>query len=640
MLLKKAVIHKYKCINSDQEFEIGSDVTVLVGMNESGKTSALECLAKTNYFEPDEKFKFNTTHDYPRKEKKKMEKSGDKPKAITCTFTVDKATKELITKEFGEGVFKNTEIEISYQYGSTTTTWSGISGDISKLLKNKVPSLEKLANEVVEVIKKANSYESFDKAIESVTDETLKEELSNIRSFFINEWSWKFDPIGAYIAKNILKPNLPKFLYYDEYYALPSNISIEKLQNETLEADELKTAKALFDLAEIDVDELIKSDDFEDFKAELEATEATISEELFKYWTSNKHIDIAFDIEKKERRNANGHHQIVEHILNIRVRNNRTRMSLPLKNRSKGFNWFFSFLVWFKKIQEDRNSNYILLLDEPGLNLHASAQKDLLRFIDDLSEDYQIIYTTHSPFMVPPDHLNRVRTVLDTEDGTVISDSIQEKDPNTLFPLQAALGYDIAQNLYISKKNLLVEGVSDLIYIQIMSGIMEEIDRTPLNSDITIVPVGGLEKVSTFVSLLRGNNLNITCLLDSAIDPSSKSKLDKMVAEKIVKDKKIIFYDQFLADHKEADIEDIFSKADYLKIFVGAFPEHNELSLGDLNDQIKRIVLQLNKKLGIKRFNHYAPANYLARQAATTDYFEKETLDRFDELFKAVNNTF
>ena len=173
-----------------------------------------------------------------------------------------------------------------------------------------------------------------------------------------------------------------------------------------------------------------------------------------------------------------------------------------------------------------------------------------------------------------------------------------------------------------------------------MSGIMEEIDRTPLNSDITIVPVGGLEKVSTFVSLLRGNNLNITCLLDSAIDPSSKSKLDKMVAEKIVKDKKIIFYDQFLADHKEADIEDIFSKADYLKIFVGAFPEHNELSLGDLNDQIKRIVLQLNKKLGIKRFNHYAPANYLARQAATTDYFEKETLDRFDELFKAVNNTF
>ena len=281
-----------------------------------------------------------------------------------------------------------------------------------------------------------------------------------------------------------------------------------------------------------------------------------------------------------------------------------------------------------------------MLLDEPGLNLHASAQKDLLKFIDDLSQDYQIIYTTHSPFMVPPEHLERVRTVLDTDEGSLISDSIQEKDPNTLFPLQAALGYDIAQTLYISKNNLLVEGVSDLIYIQVMSGILGEMGRTSLDNDITIVPVGGMEKVSTFVSLLRGSNLNITCLLDSAINASSKSKLEKMVAEKIVKDKKIIFYDQFLPQHKEADIEDIFSKADYLKIFCGANPQHNGLSVEDRKDKIKRIILQLNKKLDVNRFNHYTPANYLARQAAQPDYFEKETLDRFEELFKTVNSTF
>jgi predicted ATP-dependent endonuclease of OLD family len=225
---------------------------------------------------------------------------------------------------------------------------------------------------------------------------------------------------------------LPKYLYYDEYYSLPSRISIEKLQSEDLESNELKTAKALFELADINIDEIIHADDFEDFKAELEATEANISDELFKYWSTNKNLEIQFDIDKKEQTDPrNNNTRIVEHILDIRVRNTRTKMSLPLKNRSKGFNWFFSFLVWFKKIQEDKNSNYIILLDEPGLNLHASAQADLLRFIELLSDNYQIIYSTHSPFMVDPKSLHRVKTILETRKGSVISDSIQEKDPNT-----------------------------------------------------------------------------------------------------------------------------------------------------------------------------------------------------------------
>ena len=79
MKLNSVTIHKYKCIETEQSFEIENDITVLVGMNESGKTSALEAIAKTNYFQKDEKFVFNTTHDYPRKEKKKLE-------TISCAF--------------------------------------------------------------------------------------------------------------------------------------------------------------------------------------------------------------------------------------------------------------------------------------------------------------------------------------------------------------------------------------------------------------------------------------------------------------------------------------------------------------------------------------------------------------------------
>ena len=108
--------------------------------------------------------------------------------------------------------------------------------------------------------------------------------------------------ISEYVARIYLKPNKPKFLYYDEYFSLPSRISIEKLENSTLEESEMKTAKALFELADINTSEILKSDDFEDFIAELEATEAIISDELFKYWATNKNLQITFRIDKKEKK--------------------------------------------------------------------------------------------------------------------------------------------------------------------------------------------------------------------------------------------------------------------------------------------------------------------------------------------------
>ena len=102
---------------------------------------------------------------------------------------------------------------------------------------------------------------------------------------------------------------------------------------------------------------------------------------------------------------------VLEQYLNVRIENSRTYTSLPFNARSKGFTWFVSFLVWFKKLQEDKDKNIIILLDEPGLNLHAAAQNDLLKFIKDLSQTYQVIYTTHSPFMVDSIDLNKVRTI-------------------------------------------------------------------------------------------------------------------------------------------------------------------------------------------------------------------------------------
>ena len=634
--LIEATIHKYKSIESDQTFPINKDVTILVGMNESGKTSAVEAIAKTNYFQDDKKFKFNTTYDYPRKEKKKMDKTGVTPEAITLKFSISKELKNKINEDIGEGIFTIEEFTRTTKYDNRHTI-GNVEVDYNKFIELKTKELDISSKSLNDKLLKVKTNDDLNGLIADYKEEIYINGLKTLEKYFKNS-SWH-DPIAQYVYINYLSPNLPKYLYYDEYYSLPSKISIEELQKDNLEEEELKTAKALFELADIDIEELINADEYEDYRAELEATEATITDELFKYWNTNNNLDIVFDIEKVEKKINNNKTTIIEHILNIRVKNNRNRVSLPLRNRSKGFNWFFSFLVWFKRIQEDKNSNYVLLLDEPGLNLHASAQKDLLHFIEDLTEDYQVIYTTHSPFMIEPSKLNRVRTVVETKNGTQISDSIQDKDPKTLFPLQASLGYDIAQNLFISEKNLLVEGVSDLIYLQVISTLFEENNRTYLNKDITIVPVGGMDKVATFISLLRGSDLNIVCLLDSFTDAKSKSKLDDITKGKIINAKNIIYFDEF-TNYNKSDIEDLFTKKEYLTLFNESFSEYDDITEENLNKKIDRILIQISKIIKKDRFNHYRPANHLAKKGIKIDFFSNKTLDTFEKVIKKVNSIF
>ena len=635
MILKEVTIHKYKSIEQDQKIPLEKDVTILVGMNEAGKTAVLESIAKTNYFTKDETFIFDKSHDYPRLEKKASDKKGDDPKAITCVYELAEDEIKKIESDVGKNVFKNKNISISTTYNNRFS-YLDIDCNYQAFIDNLT-----VENEL------KIKFKEFSRESKSQFDNLVKEEkLDNdfktkYSKYFENKYKWE-NPISCYIINNYIDEYQPKFLYYDEYYALPSRVNLEHLRdkkNGRLSDEEFKTANALIELADINLDELIKSNNFEDFKSELEATEANISGEMFKYWKSNQNIRIEFGIDKKES-NPDGYgNRIVEHILDIRVKNNRTYTSLPLKNRSKGFNWFFSFLVWFKKIQEDKNSQYVILLDEPGLNLHASAQSDFLDFIEDLSKNYQIVYTTHSPFMIPNDKLHRVRTVYETnEKGTIVSESIQEKDPKTLFPLQAALGYDIAQNLYISKKNLLVEGVSDLIYLQAISSLLEQMGKVFLNSEITIVPVGGMEKVATFISLLRGNNLNIVCLLDSFQDQKSKSNLEKMIKEKIIHEKKIRFYHEFIEGMESADIEDMFEKEEYLELFNAALPEHGKLKLGDLSND-KQILNQIKNKIG-DRFNHYRPANEFAKRGLQQNSLSEKALLTFEKMFVEINKLF
>lgn len=84
-------------------------------------------------------------------------------------------------------------------------------------------------------------------------------------------------------------------------------------------------------------------------------------------------------------------------------------VTTELATRSRGFVWFFSFLAWYGDVQREKQ-NVIILLDEPGTSLHGKAQADLLRYFEEeLVPNHQLIYTTHSPFMVDSTRFDRVR---------------------------------------------------------------------------------------------------------------------------------------------------------------------------------------------------------------------------------------
>ena len=124
--------------------------------------------------------------------------------------------------------------------------------DYNKFVELKTKELDISSKTLDHKLLKVKTNDDLTNLIAEYTEETYKNGLETLKKYFDNS-TWN-DPIAQYVYINYLSPNLPKYLYYDEYYSLPSKISIEELQKDNLEEEELKTAKALFELADIDID--------------------------------------------------------------------------------------------------------------------------------------------------------------------------------------------------------------------------------------------------------------------------------------------------------------------------------------------------------------------------------------------------
>lgn len=386
----------------------------------------------------------------------------------------------------------------------------------------------------------------------------------------------------------------------------------------------------------------------EEYVARVEAISNSLSDEIFTYWTQNKNLEVEF---KREIAGSDDPSELGEEFFSLRVRNKRHRVTVRFDERSTGFVWFFSFLVWFSQMEREYGDKLIILLDEPGLSLHGKAQRDLLVFIKEkLLPKYQVIYTTHSPFMIDTDNILNVRTVEDIVSpkgelkGTKVSSRILSADTDTLFPLRAALGYDITQSLFVGEHSLLVEGASDLLYLQWFSRQLSTRNRTELDSRWTITPVGGISKLGSFNALFAANNLHIAILTDYR--SGDKRKVRDLKESELLQANHIFCAADFV-DSDEADIEDMIGREFYIGLINSCYKLEGDKRLTSVysNDIATHLLEEVEQHFRIiategSSFNHLSPAVYLIEnessfcQGTGIDY----ALDRFEKLFQKLND--
>ena len=155
---------------------------------------------------------------------------------------------------------------------------------------------------------------------------------------------------------------------------------------------------ALLRMANIGIDAFANPGPLEALIARIESVSINLTDQIMEFWKQNEDLEVKIDIRPDPSDQSpfnNGPN------LYIRIANNRHRgVTTPFKQRSRGFIWFFSFLVWFDSVQNQLaqakdTRPLILLLDEPGLSLHALAQRDFLKYIDKLAGRAQHAFALH-----------------------------------------------------------------------------------------------------------------------------------------------------------------------------------------------------------------------------------------------------
>lgn len=461
-------------------------------------------------------------------------------------------------------------------------------------------------------------------------------------------------PIRDQVDKAI-KSALPVFIYFENYGTLDSAVYLPRFTQDLREKPEesrIRTINAMFKHVKLTVEEIMRLGQ-EDSGGSSGATEEVIQiDKERKDLRSIKLRSASNDISKKfsqwfgQRRHkirydADGSY------FRIWISDDRRQdVEIELESRSKGFQWFFSFYLVFLVESNENHKDAILLLDEPGLHLHPTAQQELIAFFETLSEDNQLIYTTHSPFLIDGEHLHRIRPVTEDKTGhSRVSVGSWPSDRDTIFPLQAAAGYAMIKGLFQHKKNVLVEGISDFLYLDTLSQLCHAADRQSLPDDIYITPCGGTKCVGQLASLFLGEKVRPIVLLDS--DDAGRGRRDGLMKELYKGQENAVLMLSDVIGKEECEIEDIIGEETILPILNNLLENTKIQLIKDDGSEDSSLVDRI--KNAARRNNVELPNGWkaeVARQIVTqwsktnSNDILPEILNKAEKLFKELMKRF
>ncbi|MDP9566866.1 UNVERIFIED_ORG: AAA15 family ATPase/GTPase [Kosakonia oryzae] len=665
MRLSKVRVKNYRSIIDTGEFEVESLKTILVGPNEAGKTAILQAIQQIN--PPVGTKKFNPLRDYPRAQYTKISRGDLDPSEVDVVTAVFEL--EDIDLEHAPEQIKGFPLRYTFTrylnnnsshclLGFDSPTYNDVKNDLIRLTAH-------LDRSSAQGEPKPHS-ESLSKIIHNwAQDKTLSSDAEILKKWleeklpFVDEEDkteverWEKIDTKLRLSVDIsnflkyLDQNKPVFVLYSNYFRVKPIIHLgnlaKRLESNSLDDDAYDygnscllrllgfTAKELSELGKV-TDPSHTSIDLESFRErldqrsyELNAASVELTQQIIRVWNPDDNKAEA----SRLKLTADGQY------LKVVVEDN-IGVEVELDQRSEGFQWLVSFFIVFFAEAKGKHKNTVLLLDEPGVSLHALKQREFRKTISLLADENQTLYSTHSPFLVGPDELDIVRVVelTDRAIGTKVHTTVSSSDPAALLPLQEALGYDLAQSLFANQRNLILEGLTDYWYIEAISGLLKDGGKTSLHEKIALVPANTASKVVYFATILTSHNLKVAALLDS--DNAGDQAANQEILVHRLSNKRILRTSDFTVPKIEkAEIEDLLRET---LVDIAKSELNWDITMAIANTMDKPIIDLFQREIG-KDFSKYRLAKAFlrwSREHSATDLSVSE-IQGCTNLINAIN---
>lgn len=597
MKLIKFRIKNYKSIVDSGDCYFSDKLTIFAGKNESGKSSVLEAL---------EDFHQDKTI---REEAKPIE--GEGIPEVSVSFLVPDTTINSIfeTVESDKTVSKESLITLTKKFGVSTYMLDGESRKLLGLSNilgvsrkqiyesiKKIDTLIKTSGTDIKFPKYDNQKLSEYKA-EVVAFKTANPTLAEVATEVANiektsDDYYAQEKLVVDFTTDLVEAHLPYFILFSSFDdEFPKSIPIASLATN-------EWAQDLEHVSDFSIAKIASTNKQEQTRHE-NSVNIDFTDKFKKFWTQD---EIKLQI-KADTQDVN--FWIIE-------------KDIPYypSQRSKGQQWYLSFYVKIvAKLQEDKPN--IILVDEPGLYLHAKAQKDLLQVLLAHTNDNPVVFSTHSPYLITEDNLENIRLIEKTDAGTKILGKIHAhptSDRETLTPILTAIGLGVNDSItnLDQKDNIVVEGPEDVFYLQAFKVLeMKDLKTNFING-------GGSSNMGIVGTILEGWGANVAYLYDN--DQGKKDGVKNLKAWKVLPEaiKTVLQKDN-------TTIVDVFSVSDF-KLHV---LEDATLTYTCSNsDYIKSITPRPDKVLLARSFLQRAKADKVTLNSET----KKNVRDLFKEI--------